>query len=343
MNDINGPPFDAGLFPLERPSEQEVLDDYSDLIAKRCASLVVRQDWESRSDIEKGWTLPYVIKRSNVGNKCSNYFHWATRMACDSAASPSPIRSWYDRKIRKSVESSVYYADNPRTALALRKYIPPQFRPSAAKALYELFGAHRVYDPCGGWGDRMAGAMAHGADHYHCRDVNPLVFAGYALQQRHLPSSTKVTFEYRGSEIDPPTGPWFDFVFTSPPYYKIEKYHGEKQSFRLYKGCDAWVNDFLLQMVTHAWHSLVEGGFMLINISDCYVDHTYNKLCRPMVEHCLSTLDNCRLMGVIGYEIGARVGRRVQKGINAEPIFMFEKGDKTRFAELLPVTGTRSD
>tara|TARA_R110000824_G_scaffold60416_2_gene161513 strand:+ start:917 stop:1948 length:1032 start_codon:yes stop_codon:yes gene_type:complete len=328
--------LDLGLFPLDRPLEQEALEDYIALQSKSCVSLFVEKDWKSRSELDDSWVLPYVLKRSNVGNKSSDYFHWATRMACDSAVSPSPIRSWYDRKIRKSVENSIYYEDNPRTALAMRKYIPPQFRPSAAKAIYELFNTQRVYDPCGGWGDRMAGAMACGVNHYHCRDVNPLVFSGYALQQKMLTTTTNVTFEYRGAEIDPPADEWFDLVFTSPPYYKIEKYHGDKQSFRQYKKCDEWIEKFLLEMVNHSWQSLTSKGFMLINISDCYVDHRYNKLCKPLVAHCLEKLDDCHLMGVIGYEIGSRMGRRVQSGVNAEPIFIFEKGNKTDFAKLLP-------
>jgi len=331
-------PRDALPFPLKRPSMQEALADYADLAAKSCLPLIKRGAWESRSDLDHKWALPYLIKRSNVGNRSSDHFHWVTRMACDSAVSPSPIRSWYDRKIRQSVENSIYYADSPRTALAMRKYIPPQFRPSAAKALYELFNARRIYDPCGGWGDRMAGAMAYGADHYHSRDVNPMVFGGYELQRLHLPTTTKVTFEYRGAEVDPPTGPWFDMAFTSPPYYKIEKYQGDQQSFRRYKGCDAWLDGFLYPMVTNAWASLIEGGHLLVNISDCYVDHRQNVLCRPMVEHCLTALEDCRLLGVIGYEIGVRSGRRVKSGVNAEPVFIFQKGRTMEFADLLPQT-----
>jgi DNA modification methylase len=68
----------------------------------------------------------------------------------------------------------------------------------------------------------MSAALASNAEEYHCRDVNPLVFGGYALQQMQLPSDCHASFEYRGSEIDAPQTNHYDLVFTSPPYYKIE-------------------------------------------------------------------------------------------------------------------------
>ena len=79
MTDEDGPP-DAGPFPLERTSEPDALADYTDLTAKFCAPLVVQREWQSRSDLDPKWVLPYVIKRNNIGNKSSDYFHWATRM-----------------------------------------------------------------------------------------------------------------------------------------------------------------------------------------------------------------------------------------------------------------------
>lgn len=319
-------------FPINRSSEKDAHLDFARLKEISFMDLFVQKEWKSRSELDPAYVVPYVIKRNNVGNKSSDFYHWNVRMACDSANSPSPIRSWYDRKIRKSVENCIYYEDDPKTALALRKYIPPQFRPSAAKALYELFNAKRIYDPCGGWGDRLSAALASNAEEYHCRDVNPLVFGGYALQQMQLPSDCHASFEYRGSEIDAPQTNHYDLVFTSPPYYKIEKYHGDNQSFRKYKACDEWLEGFLFPMISHAWNSVEHGGHVLINISDCYVNHTYNKLCMPLIEHCLDKLDGCRVLGIIGYQITSRS----KNGVNAEPIIIFQKGGGKDLLDLLP-------
>ena len=44
--------------------------------------------------------------------------------------------------------------------LGLRKYICSQFKPNAAKALYDYFNVKNVLDFSMGWGDRLAGFYA---------------------------------------------------------------------------------------------------------------------------------------------------------------------------------------
>ena len=319
-------------FPINKPNESDALLDFNDLKNTNFYYLFENKEWLSRSELDNNYVLNYIVGKSNIGNKSSDCFHWQARMSCDSLTSPSPIRSWYDRKIRKSVESSMYYKENPRAALALRKYIASQFRPSAAKAIYELFGAKKIYDFCGGWGDRLSGALASDCELYYCRDVNPLVFSGYALQQQTYKTKVKTYFEYRGSEIDCPIENYFDLAFTSPPYFKVEKYQGDLQSHRQFKKIDDWLNGFLYPAITNAWKSLNEKGILAVNISDCYANHTYNKICMPMIEYALNNLLGCNLVGIIGYAIASRK----KNGPNAEPIIIFSKDKDFDFISLMP-------
>ena len=316
--------FFSPPFPLNRPTEKEALLDYNALRDFDALSLLISKEWVSRSVIEDKYYLPFVIARNNTGNKASNFYHWQARVACDSLNSPAPIRAWHDQKLRKNIENSIYYKDNHKSAVTMRGYVPSQFRPSAAKCLYSLFKAKRIYDPCGGWGDRLAAAMSVDADLYYCRDVNPLVFTGYALQQQAFHTKTKLSFEYKGSEINCPEKGYFDFIFTSPPYYKLEKYQGDMQSHAKFKKFDDWLTGFLYPMVTFAWDSLQEGGVLALNISDCYANHTYNRICLPLIDYCLSNLKGCRMQGVIGYEIASRK----KTGINSEPLLFFSKHGK---------------
>jgi hypothetical protein len=248
-------------------------------------------------------------------------------MACDALASPSPLRSWFDPKIKKSVESSKFYASNPRAALALRKYIPAQFRPTAAAALFSRFSATSVYDPCGGWGDRLAAAIAHKAVRsYLARDVNPLVFAGYAQQLARYDITQKAAVELVPSETAPFISPFADFVFTSPPYYKIEKYHGADQSWAKHKGFDAWLSGFLFEMVRVSWSALHAGGVMAINVADAYADHRVNKICTPLSEWAPANLDGCKFEGTMGYRIAGRINHRNKmSGVQCEPVLLFRK------------------
>jgi len=314
------------LFPIERPTYEDARKSLEDLKGSNFEDLVKGGEWYSRSDVNG--KINKYIDSDKSGMKYSNYFHWGYRMACDSLNSPSPLRSWYNPKIRKSVESCKFYKDSPSTALALRKYIASQFRPSAAKAIYEMFGAKRIYDPCGGWGDRLAAAATvKDLELYYTRDVNTLVFAGYTEQIRDLGiDPSKIFLEHKGCEEDPPLENNFDLVFTSPPYFKVEKYNGHDQSHRKYKKFNDWLSGFLFKTCDNCWGVLKSGGHMIFNISDVYANHEYNKICNPLIEYCVNNLEGCEYVGTIGYRMAKRIQSKSDEvGTFCEPVIIFKK------------------
>lgn len=309
--------------PIECPTDNEALNDFEELSIYK--PRVRNIAWDSRSEnISKIYN--YTLPIDRVGMQSSNRFHYNARMACDSINSPSVVRSWYIKKFRKGLESSIYYNKSPKTALALRKYIPSQFRPASAKTIYTIFNAKKVYDPCMGWGDRLSGALASNVDFYYGRDVNPFLFAGYSEQVKRLNSKTNVHFEMIGSEIDCPSENYFDLVFTSPPYFKAEKYAGEAQSHILYKKFDDWMNGFLYPMVKNSFDSINDTGHIIFNISDIYCDHKVNVICEPLINFMISLGANYK--GAIGYEMGKRINSNntnSQKAGFGEPVLIFGK------------------
>lgn len=308
------------FFPLKPPSDQESFEDYNLLKSFDPCSLINNGKWFSRSDFDDSFKKNVYIGTNKLGLKASNRHHWYARMACDSINSPSPIRSWYQVKHRKTLENSKFFKDNPKTALALRKYIASQFRPTAAMAIYSLFNAKKVYDPCGGWGDRLIAAMAMNID-YTCREVNPLVIAGYAAMEQMYEHTGLLNFEYEGSEVNVPDGK-FDLIFTSPPYWKVEKYQGEKSSHALYKKFEDWLDNFLLKTLSNCWQALDVGGHMVINVSDVYANHTYNKIVGPVLEKF-----SVHKPWVMGYQMAKRVNSKsLQEGVFCEPIIVVKKG-----------------
>ncbi len=311
--------MDLNMFPIPAPTDIEAMADYDALKLYDAKSLVKTGDWFSRSEFSATNQRAIYIDSDRVGMKASDRHHWYARMACDSLTSPSPIRNWYQAKHRATLENSVFYEKSPKTALALRKYIASQFRPSAALAVYDMFNATSIYDPCGGWGDRLVAAMAKGVD-YHCRDTNPLVLAGYAAMQQMYPHAGCVSFEYEAAELSPPDGK-FDLVFTSPPYWKAEKYQGEQSSHLQYKKFDVWLDKFLFNMLDNAWSVLKPKGHLVLNISDIYANHTYNKIITPVLDFFAS--DNPYVMG---YRMAKRVGSKSNaEGIFCEPMIVVQK------------------
>lgn len=314
------------VVPIDCPTDDEALADFEALRRVRTDGMVRRAEWQSRS-VVPGPIHPLVLGMVTTGLKSSNRFHWSARMACESHASTSVVRSWYSTRFRKSLESSAFYADSPKSALAMRRYIPAQFRPAAAMALLRATEARTWFDPCGGWGDRLSGALAEGIDTYYARDTNPHVFGGYSQQVARLASSTRVVVEYKGSEIDCPAPGHFDLCFTSPPYYKIEKYDGADASHRLHPTFAKWIDGFLRPMVTNAVASLRIGGILALNLSDVYADHRQNEIVGPTVDAAVAA--GATYLGAIGYAIGGRINRRNAKSSDAgwaEPVVLFAKG-----------------
>ena len=128
----------------------------------------------------------------------------------------------------------------------------------------------------------------------------------------------------------------FDFVFTSPPYFNIEKYTQDpNQSFKRYRKLDAWLNGFLFNIIDKAWNALEDNGVMAINIGDVYSGHTINKICDPMNDY-ISGLNGANYMGCIGYKMQKRLqSKSFKTGVFCEPIWLWRKNDKTSLEDII--------
>lgn len=311
-------------FPMVKPSFSDAFDDFNKMKANSFKSLLKKGEWYSRYEYKHKLSKLY-IGTDNTGLKSSNYFHFDARMCCDSINSPSPIRSWFNPKFKEPLKDVEIANGNMATAIALRKYVASQFRPSAAKCLYEKFRAKDIYDPCMGWGDRLSAALATSSvNSYTGLDVNPHLFLGYEKQSDLAKKNLNIMFDRAEKYV--PKEKSYDFVFTSPPYYDVERYEGIWQSHAKYKSLDDWLNKFLFVMLENAWNGLKDGGVMCINISDVYCHHKVQHICDPMVDHVLS-FDGAKYVGAIGYQMRKRPNSKATKqdGVFAEPIWTFKK------------------
>ena len=63
----------------------------------------------------------------------------------------------------------------------------------------------------------------------------------------------------------------FDTIFTSPPYFNVERYsHDDTQSWVRYKDIDTWNRQFMFKTMDNILPTLKSGGKLCINISDVY-------------------------------------------------------------------------
>lgn len=293
----------------------------------------------------------YCIQVSATGNDASDYFHRTERMKCDHVKFCSPYKIWQDLEKRKYILRALWSLKHRRVdtnllvaAIALRWYIAAQFRPSAAKAIYELFGARHVLDPSAGWGDRFAGFFAaSGTESYVGIDPNLNLHEGYRQQGKLYGFFCKLGKAYDfipgGAEDADLSERRFDFVFTSPPYFGTERYSRHRgQSWLRYDNIDAWLHQFLFRMLRRAWSVLEPGGLLAINIADLGVTFRGSKkVCDPMNEY-IASLPGAHYCGEIGLRLAARphtgMDDEARRGtVFIEPIWVWGKYNRKKLED----------
>lgn len=321
--------------PYREISLDDAIQDFNDLCNLDTSSIIDESEWVTRYDYDKKWfKIPIVIKSSRVGNKSSDYFQQGNRWLCDSINSPSPYRIWSEERFRLTLLNAIWGLKiqeiNPntlRSMISLRKYIASQFRPSVMKAAIDVFNSNRVLDFSAGWGDRLNGFLSSSASHYTGIDPNTSVYDTYYEQLEQFNNNKSVTLLNVPAE-DAIIEGTYDLIFTSPPYFNIEKYtQDDLQSYKRYKKLDIWLEKFLFSTLEKCWNHLEVGGYMIINISDVYSNHTIHNICDPMNEF-INTLPDSLYQGCMCYGMARRPNSRTLKGKEGqfgEPMWVWKK------------------
>jgi len=141
------------------------------------------------------------------------------------------------------------------------------YRPQMAKMVVTNLGAKRVLDPCAGWGGRMLGCIASGAE-YVAFEPNTETYESLLKLIKFLGIEDKVRIiKDSALEMDKYDIGEFDLILTSPPYFDLEVYsHEDTQSI---KGCDTysmWVNNFLKPLIELSISHMKQNGWSCWNV-----------------------------------------------------------------------------
>ncbi len=323
-----------GPMPMKELTIDEARIDFQRL--KNEDLIPIEAEWSSRYPYKYAFS-DFYLPSSNVGNKSSNFFQQENRWHCGSINSPSPYRTWNDEKFRKTLLNGLWTLgyksiDNEklRSLIGLRKYIASQFKPSVAKWIYNEYAPNgRVLDFSAGWGDRLAGFYASTARKYIGIDPNEYTFKKYYEQKTNYDfwngAEKDIEFFNLPAE-DVKFEEKFDLIFTSPPYFDIERYSKDKtQSWMKYKKKDDWMQNFLCKTIGNFWENLEIGGHLILNISDVYCHHQIQDLCDPMNDF-ISKLKGAKYKRAIGMQMAKRPNSKASiKGVFAEPMWIWQK------------------
>lgn len=197
------------------------------------------------------------------------------------------------------------------------------FKPEAAKAVFQLFGATAVLDMSAGWGDRLLGALGTAdVTRYLAFDPNTSLRSGHSGMIGEFARATgkdtsgfEVRYEpFEDAELGQET---FDVAFSSPPFFDLELYRSasaeDRQSSSDYPEFAVWRDRFLFAAMRKQWDALRPGGHCCIFINDI-LKHL---ICHDLLEFAATSLPGCVFVGVVG--ICAEAAPRVR------PIWVWRK------------------
>jgi hypothetical protein len=358
--------------PYAELTEDDAYDDLMKLKGTRWNQLLKEGEWFPRNDQQTNYHLNYKGKqqyftRSNTGNKASNFFQQENRWSVDAATCKGPKNTWNDFQGMYVLTGSAYSLKLPkigkselRTMMGLRRYICSQFKPNVATAFYEMNNSKNILDFSMGWGDRLAGFYASTTSEHYVgldprKENHPYYNQQKGFYEKHSSffENNKKTdfFKSPAEEFDfTPYIDYFDMVFTSPPYFGIERYgYDDTQSWVRYQYIDEWNKNFLHKTLENIIPAVKKGGIIAINIADIFASsggkqkrlntkgEKWLEICNPMNDFLTSK--GLTYEGCIGMEMAQRpqTGRsgmiertdeyieEYKDKIFAEPIWIWKK------------------
>ena len=241
-----------------------------DLVRREFSKL---REAEPTFDFEKR-----ILRQTTQGVTLANTYH-PEMMGVLCREPYSPLSLFHDdEKLKMAIRRFLRYGDafsdkgiRLATTMERRSQSVGNFRPTAARAVYSYFQPELVVDFCAGWGGRLLGAMSLGIP-YVGIDPNTVSLAANqkmaedVAKEFNLPVPELVC---ACAEDVLGQGRWNpDLIFTSPPYFNVEKYSDEPtQSYLRYPTIDSWYEGFMRPCVVGAYKDLKPGGHLALNVN----------------------------------------------------------------------------
>lgn len=181
-----------------------------------------------------------------------------------------------------------------------------EFKPYLARDIYLHYckSNPKVLDPCAGWGGRMIGfASSLLGGEYWATDPATKTYEGLSRLKEFLLladciKSTNIFLHNLPFEDFPVEENYFDFAFTSPPYFDTEIYSDEEtQAYNRYKTLEEFNEKFLTVLIEKTMISLKDGSCFLLNIGGSQIrfDKIVNNICDSL---------NLKVREIFDYKIG---------------------------------------
>lgn len=275
-------------------------------------------------------------------NRVTDYFTEPARMnAYVKKTRVSPAEFWL--KNADWIISEMRKKNIPTTTYEVREYIyevideATQFKATLSKSVYEyvsqaiftyrkknarqgekVHNRIRVLDFCAGWGDRLIGALGCPlVEKMTGIDPNEDLHSGYKEATKYFRTNKNFEYNMRVEKAESMTlreDDKFELIFTSPPYFDYEIYSKHASQSIHNRNYEEWKNNFLFEAITKSFSHLVDGGYMIIHLSDFQGYHVCEDLYKFM-----QTKKNARFMGCMVAEANSNI-----------PMWVWTKNDEKK-------------
>jgi len=198
----------------------------------------------------------------------------------------SPIDAFSNRNVMSDVVKKMEDERIPIEPDNLRRQIIEHnrvrrtslFPVRAAKTVLNMFGVDgmSILDPCAGFSSRLLGFYA--CDYSDCRytgieplssTVDGLRNTVSSISSMRPDDSVSIIHGCAESEMPNLESESFDLIFTSPPYFKYEKYSDdETQSHIRFSEYEDWLEYFLFNIIRESERVLKPSGIMVVAIKN---------------------------------------------------------------------------
>jgi hypothetical protein len=204
-------------------------------------------------------------KTKNINNT-TDLFSEENRIKCKFGKDKSPKEYWDEHK--KDIIKKNNNMKEMREEIYKNVKMCNNFKITVALIILNYFKPKKWLDISAGWGDRLIASILYNIKIYESCDPNLDLHNAYKniIDEMVEPKKRKNYIIHKNGFIESKIkNKNFDILFSSPPFFDLEKYSKhEEDSITKYKNEKEWIDKFFAKSLVKAYKLLKVGGHMIL-------------------------------------------------------------------------------
>jgi len=263
-------PYYRNYYKINKKEIKNLIDNYTSMIYHNIPNNLKKYELKKYDNeyfiIKENYLDTYII------NNLTDYFSEKVRIKCKFGNNISLYDYWLKHKNKIIDNCLKKYGKNDIFHLRETIYYSIRgcnnFRITVALTILKYFKVKTWLDISAGWGDRLLSAIFNKVKLYVSCDPNLDLFPCYneIINTFVTPSKKKNFIIYPNGFLEAPIEHYnFDVVFTSPPFFILEKYSSHlENSITKYSNEKEWCDNFFVKSLIKAYNHLKKNGHMIL-------------------------------------------------------------------------------